>query len=70
MVLDLGGAALSLEIFQGAPLADVAAKDSSLALFAMLQQLPLATLTSIIGTLLVVVFFVTRAIRPRWCWPP
>ena len=54
-----GGAALSLEIFQGAPLADVAAKDSSLALFAMLQQLPLATLTSIIGTLLVVVFFVT-----------
>ena len=54
-----GGAALSLEIFQGAPLADVAAKDSSLALFAMLQQLPLATPTSIIGTLLVVVFFVT-----------
>ncbi len=54
-----GGAALSLEIFQGSPLADVAAKDSSLALFAMLQQLPLATLTSIIGTLLVVVFFVT-----------
>lgn len=54
-----GGAALSLEIFQGAPLADVAAKDSSLALFAMLQQLSLATLTSIIGTLLVVVFFVT-----------
>ena len=34
----------------------MAAKDSSLALFAMLQQLPLATLTSIIGTLLAMVF--------------
>jgi glycine betaine transporter len=54
-----GGAALHLEIFGQAHLAEVAAKDSSLALFALLQQLPLSVVTSALATLLVVVFFVT-----------
>ena len=54
-----GGAALNMEIFQNAHLAEVAAKDSSLALFAMLGQLPLAAVTSGLATLLVLVFFVT-----------
>lgn len=54
-----GGTALSMEIFQGARLVDVAAKDSSLALFEMLNRLPLMTVTSVVATLLVVIFFVT-----------
>lgn len=54
-----GGSALSMEIFQSAHLADVASKDPSLALFALLQQLPLATITSVLATVLVLVFFVT-----------
>ena len=54
-----GGSALSMEIFQSAHLADVASKDASLALFALLQQLPLATITSVLATVLVLVFFVT-----------
>ncbi|RRD55825.1 BCCT family transporter [Comamonadaceae bacterium OH2545_COT-014] len=54
-----GGAALNMEIFQGVPLAEVAAKDSSLALFELLGQLPLAGLTTVVATLLVVIFFIT-----------
>ena len=54
-----GGSALYMEIFQSAQLADVAAKDSSQALFEMLNRLPLATLTSVVATMLVVIFFVT-----------
>lgn len=54
-----GGAALHSEIFNGSGLAEVAAQDSSQALFALLQQLPLGGLTSIIATVLIVVFFVT-----------
>ncbi|MDO5624869.1 MAG: BCCT family transporter [Pseudomonadota bacterium] len=54
-----GGTALTMDIFQGTTLAQVAGEDSSKALFALLQQLPLATITSIAATLLVVVFFVT-----------
>ena len=54
-----GGTALKMEIFQNAGLAEVSSQDSSLALFAMLDQLPLAALTSVVATLLVVIFFVT-----------
>ena len=54
-----GGAALHLDVFQGAQLAEVAARDSSLALFALLGQLPLSAVTSMLATLLVLVFFIT-----------
>ncbi|MFV0681347.1 BCCT family transporter [Ottowia sp.] len=54
-----GGAALNMEIFQHVSLSGVASKDSSLALFALLGELPLSTITSILATVLVLVFFVT-----------
>lgn len=54
-----GGTALNMEIFQNAGLTEVAAQDSSLALFAMLEQLPFTTLTSMVATLLVLIFFIT-----------
>lgn len=42
-------------------LAQVVAQDSSLALFAFLEQLPLASITSTVAIAMVVVFFVTSA---------
>ncbi|MEX2504002.1 MAG: BCCT family transporter [Egicoccus sp.] len=45
----------------GAGIADLAADDSSLALFAMLEQLPLANIVSVLAVLLVVTFFVTSS---------
>ena len=54
-----GGAALHSEIFGDSGLADVAAQNSAQALFALLHQLPLGWLTSIVATMLIVVFFVT-----------
>ncbi|NYT81754.1 BCCT family transporter [Alcaligenaceae bacterium] len=42
-------------------LARAVAKDSSLALFVFLEQLPLSTITSIIAIVMVIVFFVTSA---------
>ncbi len=54
-----GGAALHMEIFRKVPLAEIAAQDSALALFGLLEQLPLSALTSIVATVLVIVFFVT-----------
>ena len=54
-----GGTALNMEIFQNASLTEAASQDPSLALFAMLDQLPLAALTSVVATLLVIIFFIT-----------
>ena len=54
-----GGAALHSEIFNGSGLAEVAGQNSSLALFALLGELPLAWLTSILATILILVFFIT-----------
>ncbi|HLT25378.1 MAG TPA: BCCT family transporter, partial [Zeimonas sp.] len=54
-----GGAALYAEIFEGAPLAEAAAADVSMALFALFETLPASTLLSVGATLLVLVFFVT-----------
>ena len=54
-----GGAALYSEIFNGSGLAEVAGQNSSQALFALLGELPLAWLTSILATILILVFFIT-----------
>lgn len=54
-----GGTALTMEVFQGAELAGIAAEDSSLALFEVLGRLPLSAMTSVVATLLVVIFFIT-----------
>ena len=54
-----GGTALHLEIWQGAPIAEAVAADTSTALFAMFESLPGATLLSFVATLLVLIFFVT-----------
>ena len=54
-----GGAALHSEIFNGSGLAEVAGQNSSQALFALLGELPLAWLTSILATILILVFFIT-----------
>jgi glycine betaine transporter len=54
-----GGAALHAEIFHGAPLSEVAAADTAMALFALFETLPATFLLSIAGTLLVTVFFIT-----------
>lgn len=57
-----GNSALHLIMNEGlSTLADAVAADSSTAIYAFLQHLPLAGLTSLIATLLVVIFFVTSA---------
>ncbi len=54
-----GGAALHLEIWQGAPIAEAVKADVSTALFAMFDALPFGAVMSVVATLLVLVFFVT-----------
>jgi glycine betaine transporter len=54
-----GGTALSMEIWQGVPIAEAASKDASTALFVMFDAMPLGMLMSIIATVLVFVFFIT-----------
>ncbi|MBE9068482.1 BCCT family transporter [Leptolyngbya cf. ectocarpi LEGE 11479] len=57
-----GGTALSLELGGSSGLiSDAVAADVSTALFVMLQQLPLTGITSLVGIVLVVVFFVTSS---------
>ena len=46
---------------QGAGIADLAAEDSSLALFGLLEQLPWTSVVSVVAVLLVVTFFVTSS---------
>ncbi|MBF6618455.1 BCCT family transporter [Pollutimonas thiosulfatoxidans] len=57
-----GDTALHMIAVQGVTqLAEVVSQDSSLALFAFLEHLPLASITSIVAIIMVVVFFVTSA---------
>ncbi|MCM3563059.1 MAG: BCCT family transporter [Hydrogenophaga sp.] len=54
-----GGTALTLEIMQGAPIAEAVSADVSTALFAMFEALPLGAIMAAVATVLVLVFFVT-----------
>lgn len=56
-----GGAGLHAAIFDQVPIVEAVQQDASLALFALLDAYPAATLTSIVAILLVLVFFVTSA---------
>ena len=57
-----GNSALHMILFGGdAGLVEAVAADSSVALYRFLHALPLATVTSVVATLLVAVFFVTSA---------
>lgn len=57
-----GDTAIHMITVQGiTQLAEVVSQDSSLALFAFLERLPLAGITSILAIVMVVVFFVTSA---------
>ena len=57
-----GGTALSLELSQqGSTIAQAVEDNVATALFVMLQQLPLTGITSLIGIILVTVFFVTSS---------
>lgn len=54
-----GGAALHMEIWQGAPIAEAVKADVATALFAMFDSLPFGAVMSVVATGLVLVFFVT-----------
>jgi choline/glycine/proline betaine transport protein len=56
-----GGTGLHIEIYGQGGLAEPIREDAALALHAMLDKLPLSTITSVLATLLVVVFFVTSS---------
>ncbi|ABR49595.1 choline/carnitine/betaine transporter [Alkaliphilus metalliredigens QYMF] len=56
-----GGTAIFLETSGIADIATVVDEDVSIALFAMLENLPLSSVTSFIGIMLVTVFFVTSS---------
>lgn len=56
-----GGSALYLELNGLASLQQIAANDVEKALFVMLESLPLTELTSTVGIILVVIFFVTSS---------
>ncbi|AYF89481.1 BCCT family transporter [Pseudomonas sp. DY-1] len=57
-----GDSAIHMVLHEGVgSLADTVAQDSSLALFAFLQQFPFSSLLSVVAVLMVVVFFVTSA---------
>ncbi|WP_281241722.1 BCCT family transporter [Sediminibacillus albus] len=56
-----GGTAIHLQMFQGANLAEPAQKNAEVALFIMLDQLPLGTVLSVLGLLLITIFFATSA---------
>ena len=58
-----GGTALSLELNEGAAglISGAVAENVATALFVMLEQLPLTSITSFVGIVLVVVFFVTSS---------
>lgn len=56
-----GGTALHLDINDGAGLAQIVDSNVELALFAMLENLPLSAITSVIGVILIFIFFITSA---------
>src|SRR5690625_1605302 len=57
----LGGTGLYMEIFQNAGLANIVTENVELSLFVMLEGLPLSIFTSIIGVILIFIFFITSA---------
>jgi choline/glycine/proline betaine transport protein len=57
----LGGTALHSELYGTGGIAELVAANEALALFAVLEQLPLHTLTWALATILVIVFFVTSS---------
>ncbi|MGB3766655.1 MAG: BCCT family transporter [Phormidesmis sp.] len=56
-----GGTAMSMELGGSNIIADAVGENVATALFVMLQQLPLTGITSFVGIILVVVFFVTSS---------
>lgn len=56
-----GGTGLHMELFDTVNLTAVVQEDTTLALFAMLEHLPLGTILAVVATILIVVFFVTSA---------
>ncbi len=57
----LGGSALNLQSLGVADIASAVQENVSTALFVMLENFPLSTITSFIGVLLVIVFFITSS---------
>ncbi|MCB9782389.1 MAG: BCCT family transporter [Candidatus Omnitrophica bacterium] len=57
----LGGTALQMDISGVGGIADIVQKNESLALFAVLEQLPFHQVTWALATLLVIIFFVTSS---------
>ncbi|MGV3492238.1 MAG: BCCT family transporter [Ramlibacter sp.] len=55
----MGGTALHLEIFGGAPLAEAVQADVSTVIFTMFDAMPFGAVLSVVATVLVIVFFVT-----------
>lgn len=56
-----GGSALFLELGEPGVVSEAVDQDISTALFVMLEQFPLSTLTSIVGIIMVISFFVTSS---------
>ena len=56
-----GGAAMNLDLFGGANIAQAVADSQEAALFSTLDQFPLASITSFIAILLVGIFFISGA---------
>lgn len=56
-----GATALNIEIFGAGGIAEIVSTDLELALFVMLAELPLSTVTSIISVALIFIFFITSA---------
>ena len=56
-----GGAAIHAELFEAAGIAAAVNEDISTALFKLLEMYPFATITSLLGIVLVFVFFVTSS---------
>ncbi|MCA9442948.1 MAG: BCCT family transporter, partial [Candidatus Omnitrophica bacterium] len=56
-----GGTALQMDISGVGGIADIVQKNESLALFAVLEQLPFHRVTWALATLLVIIFFVTSS---------
>lgn len=57
----LGGTALHIEHLGAGGIAGPTLEDEALSLYAMLAQLPMTTVMSILGTVLIVIFFVTSS---------
>ena len=56
-----GGSAIHAELFGGAEMAAAVTQDLSTALFRLLEQYPFTSITSLLGIILVFVFFVTSS---------